>query len=697
MSKQTNTRSSKEQRLSKSQIAKLEELKARDEFERQWALSDLTNPDKVGLSTAHANLVCDKLREAYIKNEILAQSEEDLEDDFTEDDNEEESIAEDEEEETDDVEFSEPDDETEFEDEDETEFEDEDDFEEDDEDTFEEKKTTIKESPAESLGFGELEDELGGYETKEVGFPSEEEEEDEDEEEIVYPTKNNSPVGKGRGLMDGTGPRSQNGTCVLYDDNDDAFDEDTEIDTIDETFPLGMGIDKSEDVDVSLEPGMDKVVIELPGGQKLNLELVDDLANPKEEIEMGENNKEARKASRREIVASIIKKAAEEDIKPKNRNLGNDTSSQGKPFVKEEASRGVANPGLKGEKMTLDNSAGNSLLSNPNFTPNTVPTVNPEMIANNPDAFDIDKFTSGNSGLFTQKMEGTLNEIPTMGDTDDLWGSKNMINGFELPSQLDSTQDRRTNVLASKTVECQRCHNEDDLPISIVKCDDCGSSFTICSGCIEDETLECPVCASQSEENIKVAAGPNWSAYCKTPQDRSEICEDNRGNGDTNNDGAFRVKRTEDDDEGDGNYDLEVNASKKTQELTRENQELKLALAKFAKAVETATVMAYGETIDVTEIPSQVSKFMEDSHTSAAGLEYIKQTAASIAKKNSQTKLSSVENKMNKNAGANKIMPSSFNLGFNPNPSQERAYNTISDMKEALKSVFTYPKRDEDE
>jgi hypothetical protein len=247
-------------------------------------------------------------------------------------------------------------------------------------------------------------------------------------------------------------------------------------------------------------------------------------------------------------------------------------------------------------------------------------------------------------------------------------------------------------------VECQRCHNEDDLPVFTVKCDDCESSFRLCSGCIEDEELECPVCASRSEENVKEAAGPNWPAYCKTPQDRSEICEDIRGDGDTNNDGAFRVKRTEDDDdEGDGNYDLEVNASKKTQELQKENQELKLALAKFAKAVETATVMAYGETIDVTEIPSQVSTFMQDPHTSAAGLEYIKQTAASIAKKNSQAKLGGVENKMNKSAGANKIMPSSVSLGFNPNPSQEKAYSHISDMKEALKSIFTCPRRDEDE
>jgi len=47
--------------LSKKQAAKMQELNDRDDFERQWAMQDLTNPEKVGLSVEHANLISDKL------------------------------------------------------------------------------------------------------------------------------------------------------------------------------------------------------------------------------------------------------------------------------------------------------------------------------------------------------------------------------------------------------------------------------------------------------------------------------------------------------------------------------------------------------------------------------------------------------------------------------------------------------------
>lgn len=651
MPKQITNSSLKNAGLSKKQAAKLAELNARDDFERQWAMSDLTSPEKVGLSTEHANLVCDKLREAYIKNVILAEDETDEDDVEFDEDKDEDSVE-------DDIEFSKPEDS-------------------DEQEITEEpsgKKSPfiqneldsdipeIKNTPAEELGMGDLEDELGESEDG-LGFPSDENIVKEDED-VLTP----SPIG-----------------------------EET-LDTIDEDS-------------MSLEPGQDEIIIEIPGGQKIKLELLPDNLpdnlpenQPEENIMAATktNSVQERKAQRREIIANLIQKAAElEQIKPgsqpgSHKNLGDDTStafSKSKDFVKEEATRGVANPGLQGEKMTLENSGGNSLLSNPNFSPNKVPTLNTDFIANNPNAYDVNSFNGAQSGsVFTQTMDSTENKIPTMGDKDALWGNKEMEMGFIPPSQLDSTTQRRTNVLASKDIECASCYNEDDSPLSVVACNDCGQEYILCSHCIDDiekDEDECPVCASLKEENIK-AADINWDAYCKDSKQREEVCEDNRGDGDVNNDGGFRAKRTEDDDMGDGNYDLEVNASIKMKQLEKENQDLQLTLAKFAKAIETATIMAQGETIDISEIPGQVSKFMNDKTINASALEHVKQTVTALARKNSQMKLAGIEKGMKKGASAPKVTSAGF--GYNPNPSQERQFDHITDMKESLKNIFTCPK-----
>lgn len=647
----------KNAKLSKKQAAKLAELEARDEFETEWAMQDLTNPEKVGLSKEHAKLVSDKLRKAYIQNEILAQVDEDDDDDveFVDDadDVDDDVDFADEAEEPDkavsvedDVEFSEPDSEEQDEPKplDET-------------PPFMEKEPKIEgigeveETPAEELGMGDLEDELS--EPGEEIAPS--------EDKLV-----------------------PHDTDILPEPENEVTEE-----------------------EVDLDQPQDEVILELPDGNKLSIKLLEDLATPMEENIMAAKDKtsvQERKASRRSLIEDMVRTSAEqkkpEDIKPSTeKKLGDDTSSQGSPFVMQDATRGVANSGLTTEKMTLKNSEGNSLLSDPNFTANEVPTVNPELLANNPDAYDVNKFSTEQSGLFTQKMEDTPDPLPTEGSKDNLCGPKGMQEGFELPSQLQSTQQRRTNVLASRDVECAACYNEDESPLTKVACEDCGNEYILCSHCIEEidnNEAECPVCAAIKEANVREATGPNWKAYCKTPKDREEVCEDIRGDGDMNNDGGFRVKRTEDDDQCDGNYDLEVNASVEREQLIRENQELQLTLAKFAKAIETATVMAIGDAIEVAEIPDQVSEFMQDRSTNAAGLEHVRRTVAALARKNSQMKVSNVEEKMTRGASAPKINPAGF--GFNPNPSQERQFNShMSSLTESLQNIFTCPRKSEDE
>ncbi len=673
MSKQTNTRSFSAG-LSKKQAAKKQEMIDREDFETKWAMEDLTNPEKAGLSVSHASLICDKLREAYIKKEILGQVDED--DDIEqadEKDNEEDNVE-------DENEFSEQDSEQ--------------------EDEPLEKKPSFKDvekkSPASELGMEDLEKEISAP-SNDIGFPSEEEnllnktlspeekekEEEEEEEEILYPREKN---------IEPFEEEEEEEEEILYprEKNIEPFEE------------------EEEETEVSLEPGQEEVVIELPGGQQLSLKLIDNLASPSKEenIMAAPTSVQDRKAQRRELIASIIREAAEqmeaEQIKPgsqpgAHKNLGNDTSSQGKPYIMEDATRGVANPGLKSEKMTLENSEGNSLLTNPNFADNAVPTVNPELLANNPDAFFVNQFSDAQSGLFTRKIEETEDKIPTMGNKDIIWGPKNMQMGFEVPTQLDSTQQRRTNVLAGKNEECTMCFNEDNSPLSKVRCNECGSEYILCKECIDDiekDKEQCPFCVSDNAEDIE--DNIDLDLYSKSKSDEKEICEDNRGDGDLNNDGGFRVKRTKNNVGSDKNEDLEVNASLKIKQLEKENQELQLTLAKFAKAVETATLMAYGESIDVTEIPAKVSQFMADKSTNAAGLEHVRQTVASLVKKHHQTRISEFEKGMKKGASAPRINPVGF--GYNPNPLQDnRSSEAISDIREALKNVFTYPRKAEDE
>jgi len=699
MTKQENTRSKEDAR--KLRAVKLAELDATDEFEHERAIKHLTDPSTVGLSKQHAELVSEKLRKAYV-NDIMAKyadaDDDDEDDDYREEDKEGSEFSIPGHSEEDEDQGDEPEDKPQgkkppFMKEPIT----------DEEEKFPASviEATEEETPAEGLGMGKLEDEISdGSLTQEFGFPSEEEEPEVADafggpeigaaEEALSPgeeTQIELPGGYTLSLK------------LLENLSQGLESQGLELEGL-EPEGLGLGSEGLESGGLEpegLEPkglGSERLgpPILKPEGLKPRKEVNDIMAKT------DKSSTQERQAARRELLASIIKEAEQqmpEDVKPSTeKKLGNDTSSQGKDFVMEDATRGVANPGQKGEKMTLENSEGNSLLWDPKFTENKIPTVNPELLANNSEAFDVQKFEGGKEGgLFTRKIDETKDPLPTMGEIDALWGKKDLIQGFDLPSQLDTTTQRRTNVLASKTVECAGCTNPEEEALFVVACDTCGNNIPLCDKCVEENY--CPVCASADEENIKEACGPNWEAYCKTPQDRAEVVEDNRGDGDLNNDGGFRVKKSEEDDEGDGNYNLEVNASiqKKVAKLEKDNQELQLTLAKYAKAAETAAVMAYAEDIEVTDIPETIGKFMSDKMLNAAGLEHLRQTIASMAKKRYQERVAKTGKGMERNASPKPF--TSSGIGFNPNPSQERPFDHITDMKEALKGIFSYPKEEE--
>lgn len=616
---------------------KLAELEATDEYERKRAREDLTDPQKTGLSLEHADKVGDKLREAYIKK--IAQ------------------------------EFG-----TEYDEPDNDEVDDEDEDEETEQgDEFEQEENDDESSPAESLGMGDLEDELEEdvVEVKEVGFPSEEEIEgvaDEVTDVTVFPEEIEEEV-------------SEMGNELDEELNEEIVEPEME-----------------EDIEI-VNPG-EEYIIELPGGQQLKLELLNEVASQlDEEVPIMSQRKEARRKAIEELLVRVAQQQNVEDIKPSKKALGDDTSFNGKPFVTQDATLGVANAGEDGPTMTLKNSEGNSLKSDPSFADNAIPTKNPELLQNK-NAKTPFAFSQEQEGLFTKTINETPDPLPTMGETDDLWGDKGMQFGFDPPTQMPETTGQRKTTVANKIAVCRGCEIEDEkgkrapvtanvdgTPLTIVECSDCGSIYPLCDQCLNDN--ECPVCAEIDEQNTREATGPNWTAY----GDEDEVCKDNRGDNDINNDGGFRVNRKKDDTEDDENYDMEVNAAEKLQQkiamLEQDNRELQITMAKLAKAAETAAEMINSGHITTDQIAAQINTFMANEGLDAVGLEQVRQTVAALSRKRQKEIMANVGNGgMNKEASASPIH--SAKIGFNPNPAAIN-YTTSGGLEEELKHLFTLP------
>lgn len=128
-------------------------------------------------------------------------------------------------------------------------------------------------------------------------------------------------------------------------------------------------------------------------------------------------------------------RAADEQVKPKDRGLGSDTSHGGKPF------QYAADAQYQGEDkrpgMTLEDSAGNSLRDqNPTFADATVPAKNPEklQLKNSYKTFKYE----GADGDIEYDMSSEVFEVPSAGEKA---GGE-----FEVPTQMTSTLDRKTTV-----------------------------------------------------------------------------------------------------------------------------------------------------------------------------------------------------------------------------------------------------------
>jgi hypothetical protein len=138
------------------------------------------------------------------------------------------------------------------------------------------------------------------------------------------------------------------------------------------------------------------------------------------------------------------KVAAVEDVKPKNRNLGEDTAYSGdgrgkptkKPF-KMEQGLNVAGPNQEGKTMRLQGDGSNPLYVDPEVDFFAVPTNMPDHIWNDK-ARKVMKLEGEHGDLVKQKVDGAVQNIPTEGGADFM--------EFELPTQLDYTKIRNPKV-----------------------------------------------------------------------------------------------------------------------------------------------------------------------------------------------------------------------------------------------------------
>lgn len=630
---------------------RLAELKATDEHEMQHCLADLTDPQKGGLSREDAVIVAQSLRDRYIR-EILAEEDEDDDDDAgeskpkaTSDEAGNGSV--------DDVEFTEDVD--------------------DQGDVDEGIETDEALTPAEDMGMGDLEDEVDDS-VPFAGVPSEEE--DVEFDEAPGDVAGFAGDDMGGGPADFGGPAEQ-----------------------------------------ELQPGENVFV--LPDGTRLTLEVPEDAQGGEimdEEVEEmpnpGVGEALAQRRAQRQTWLRMAQQAATETIEPgsqegSHKNLGEDTSHGGKPFQMEDGTLGVATPGEDGGTMTLKNSDGNSLKSDPKFTPNAIYTKTPELLQNK-GAKDVSTFSDEVGGLFTESIKETPDKLPTegFGATDSMgW---QMPNGkFDVPTQMpEYTGIRKTTVAAAleenirnsmMTKECAGCNNPECKETNCIGCPDCGSQYYLCTDCETDD--ECPVCATLASENLR-AAELNWDAYCGTAKDRQEVVGDDRGD-DLNGDGGFRAvtkggtpkdKNAEDMNVDAGSYEKKLaSLVARVNDLEETNQNLRLAMAKTVKAAETAAFMVSLGELPAEDITGQMNLLIE-SDMGAAGIESMRRTLAHLAKRRAEQRFAGVQDRMTKEASKRPISSAHLGIGFNPNPSQDASLYGPSEIRTALSGIFTTAK-----
>lgn len=231
----------------------------------------------------------------------------------------------------------------------------------------------------------------------------------------------------------------------------------------------------------------------------------------KMDIEASNQNKRTVDASTAELLAkrrayreNLLTRIAE-DVKPKDINLGDDTSHGGKPFQYSEKNQHRGE--VEYPKLTLDDSGGNSLAGDPGYAKATIPTKNFETLQLK-DSYEDFKFSGGDDGTLDFSVDfNEMLKIPSAGEsaTDQK---------FEVPTQQNLSKHKTT---IAKVVTCMGCDNPDDSGVEFVECQDCGTRLALCNHCLGEEY--CPTCAIKTACDDKACN----KKYKKDDNEKKEV------------------------------------------------------------------------------------------------------------------------------------------------------------------------------
>jgi hypothetical protein len=225
-----------------------------------------------------------------------------------------------------------------------------------------------------------------------------------------------------------------------------------------------------------------------------------------------------------------------------------------------------------------------------------------------------------------------------------------------------------------------------------VQCRECGIVYAMCEGCLEHNY--CPTCGLP--DGREAQAQINYDLYCGTAKDRSEICDDIRGDGDVNGDGGFRSTdkmggqpkkqdaRNMKVDEGE--FEAREAAIKaENMQIKAQNERLQVEMARLAKAAEVTLQMVDNGQVSAAEGITKIDEFFS-SDMDVPALESLRKIASGLPKQQHQQRLAEVQTGMTREAGVLPIQ--SVGMSYNPNPSMGSmgSENLASVLTEVLSS-----------
>lgn len=374
-------------------------------------------------------------------------------------------------------------------------------------------------------------------------------------------------------------------------------------------------------------------------------------------------------AERKKILAEVLS----ENEKPKDIGLGDDTARSGdgrgsasvKNFKTENSGDlAVAAPGEEGKSMTMQNSEGNSLKSDPDYLYFDVPTSMPGTVLQQENARGRMKLDGEYGDLAKQSVNFVDAPVPTEGGED--------YAEFEVPTQLDTTKQRKVTVASSETEEGQEltldevkrdgqlraafeflrekryassvfsdnnderklrtkvatkdcdAYENNEQEVRIVECEDCNGRFVLSQRAIQDEY--CPGCQATIAKAASLVKESCVDKAMWKEEYGEDLCEADGESvtKDPNGDGGFRTQGKEGGAPKDKNA-RNMGLHEGEYEKVAENEALRKVLAdtkyeqtRTAEAYRTAARLAQSGIIEASEIQEQVDQMLSEGMTHEA-------------------------------------------------------------------------------